>query len=160
MVAERAVGWWFERSLPCCSTAAVLLVALERSAHTYLPPSLFPLPGNCRYFLLCAPQSAVQQCLDQPPIRSLRPAVQFFTEVLKLCNGTRAAMPGGSSARGAVTNASLDGADLALDADLEAACRNCSAVSADPDKVVVQATEANCPDPLGASCFGGRLGCW
>lgn len=52
------------------------------------------------------------------------------------------------------TDVALTGADSSAEADaeLEATCSTCSAMSPSPDKVMVQATEANCPDPLGALC--------
>lgn len=100
-------------------------------APPHLPPFLAPLPA-CSYLLMCAPQSVVRQCAQQPPIRQLRSSMQLYTAVQELC---------------------------AADADLQAGeCRSCSAQTFDPDKVTVQALQANCADPLGE--HGGCLGAW
>ena len=79
--------------------------------------------------------------------------MQYYSAVQRLCNAsTTAAAAAGA---GAVANASLElelgGEDAAA---VEAACRACSALSGSPDKVVVQATQANCPDPLGEPAGG------
>lgn len=119
----------------------------------------------CRYLLLCAPGSKVQQCEQQAPIRQLKPPMQYYSAVQKLCNGTSGAAGDAAATNGAVANASLElelGSEEA--AAVAAACKTCSAMSDDPAKVVVQATQANCPDPLGermvwGHCCGGRVVC-
>lgn len=131
-----------------------------------------------RYLLLCAPGSVVQQCVDQPPLRELRPPMQYYSAVQQLCNATSAAAaapaagdaaaaPGGDRVGAAggdrvgvaatvgtiadrtaapLASASVEGGATP---GQQAACAACSAMSASPDKVVVQALQANCPNPLG-----------
>lgn len=155
----------------CCSSAAAVPAFCCSGLAAAQPPccctQLPPLPSVaalvaaeacccyrcvCRYLLLCAPGSKVQQCVDQPPIRQLKPPMQYYSAVQRLCNGTSTATGTGDAAAGsgAVANASLE-LDLNSEdaAAVAAACRTCSAMSDDPTKVVVQATQANCPDPLG-----------
>lgn len=86
----------------------------------------------CSYLMLCAPQSTVAQCAEQAPIRELRPAMQAHSAVQALCPP-----PANASAPFAASG-------------LPAPCRGCSALSFNPDKVTVQAVQANCPDPFGA----------
>lgn len=86
------------------------------------------------YMTLCAPQSVVAQCQQQPTIAELLPAMQYHTAVQQLC-------PAGANASAATGTVTAQ--------DLPMQCRNCSALSFDPDMVTVQALEANCPDPLG-----------
>lgn len=94
----------------------------------------------------------MQQCTKDAPLRELKPPMQYYSAVQRLCNAstTAAAAGAGAGAGGAVANASLElelgGEEAAAVAE---ACRTCSALSGSPDKVVVQATQANCPDPLG-----------
>ena len=82
--------------------------------------------------------------MAQPQIRGLRPAMQYHTAVQQVCQPTGAA---------------------AVAAPALPQCSECSATSLDPDKVTVQALEANCPDPLGefpgvAACLAGWLTGW
>ena len=99
-----------------------------RTAMPHRPWARCPPAACCRYLLLCAPQSVVAQCAAQPQIRELRPAMQYHTAVQQMCQPTGAA---------------------AVAAPVLPQCSECSATSIDPDKVTVQALEANCPDPLG-----------
>lgn len=79
--------------------------------------------------------------------------MQYYTAVQQLCNGT--AMAGAAGDRVGMTSVGsvlVGGARSGSAADEAAAaqaCRQCSAMSFDPDKVTVQATQGNCPDPLG-----------
>jgi hypothetical protein len=104
------------------------------------PPSSHAI--RCSYMLICAPQSVVRQCAQQPPVRELRPAMQLHTAVQQICVGN------GSQP---------------IDSEV---CRSCSSQTFDPDKVTVQALQANCADPLGrlpasliqaAAAFAGLL---
>lgn len=65
-----------------------------------------------------------------------------------------AAMPADGSAAlagaAAADGSGAAGTEAVPDAVLEDTCSTCSATSPSADKVVVQATNANCPDPLGA----------
>ena len=87
-------------------------------------------PPPRRYLLLCAPQSVVQQCADQPALPDLRSAAQYEQTVQAICGAE-----GGASAL--------------------PQCANCSATTSRPGMVTVQALQSNCPDPLGGSvCVG------
>lgn len=147
---------------PCaiCAAAAWLLCA---QAAAGAPLALFVAAAcnprcchthhDCRYLLLCAPGSQVAQCAEQPPLRQLKPPMQYYSAVQRLCNGTSGGGGDAAATSGAVANASLE-LELSSEdaAAVAAACRTCSAMSDDPSKVVVQATQANCPDPLGEWC--------
>lgn len=105
------------------------LLPLPPTAANRSPSPRAPLP-HPSYLTLCAPQSVVKQCTTSPRISALHSATSYYQDVQAMCAP-------GAAAAGAV------------------ACARCSSQSLSSDKVVVQALQANCPDPLGE---GGRLG--
>ncbi|KAL4855658.1 DNA topoisomerase 6 subunit A [Chlorella vulgaris] len=120
-------GWpaactlWYECQQGRAPAASCQPLSLLQTACNESPQ----LEACMTYMLVCAPQSVVRQCAQQPPIRELRPAMQLHTAVQQICVGN------GSQPI------------------VSEACRSCSSQTFDPDKVTVQALQANCADPLG-----------
>lgn len=106
----------------------------------------------CSYVLLCAPQSVVAQCKQQPALDSLRPSMQLFTAVRKLCGvgAPNAQAPPAAGPRGGRVGVAAQDLPPGPAATGDGnACSRCSSQSFDPNQVTVQAVQGNCPDPLG-----------
>ncbi|PSC68719.1 CTR type copper ion transporter isoform B [Micractinium conductrix] len=123
---------------PGCAPLVLLQTGCNEAIGSASSSAAFDVCSS--YLMLCAPQSTVAQCAEQAPIRELRPAMQAHSAVQALCPP-----PANASAPFAASG-------------LPAPCRGCSALSFNPDKVTVQAVQANCPDPFGtlaALCLPG-----
>ncbi|KAL4421473.1 hypothetical protein ABPG75_010764 [Micractinium tetrahymenae] len=128
---------------PACSPMRLMQTACREAMLTPGTPS----EVCTSYVMLCAPQSVVKQCKDQPALDSLLPAMQLFTAAQKLCASARA--PAAAPAGDRVGVAAQDVPPASAAAGAGSACSQCSSQSFDPNQVTVQAVQGNCPDPLG-----------